>query len=223
MLTRCFAALAVSLVAVSSLGAPQQVPFVSIVDNPTRPASTIDNHFGASDGFQILTHKEHPAHKLRIKKHDLDSVDVDSNGRESVKKYCEGATSGFTGYLSTDNDKKHFFFAYFESRSNPREDPLVMWLNGGPGCSSMTGLFMELGPCRVSDSGNSTVKNEYSWTEAANVFFLDQPIGVGFSWAEGAKANGTFAASEDIYAFISIWYKYFPESQQLPFSIAGES
>lgn len=176
-----------------------------------------------SDDFHVLKHDAHPKYSLRLKKHDLGSLESDEIGEESVKKYCNGATSGYTGYLSTDNNKKHLYFAYFESRSNPSEDPLVMWLNGGPGCSSMTGLFMELGPCRVNAQGNGTIKNEYSWIEAANVFFLDQPIGVGFSWAETEKAKGTFAASEDIYAFMSIWYKHFPDSQQLPFSIAGES
>lgn len=194
-----------------------QVPFSTLSSEKHAPSPEDD------DKFHVLTSEVHPKYKLRILKQDADELDLGTNKGESVKKYCEGATSGYTGYLSTDNDSKHFFFAYFDSRSNPREDPLVMWLNGGPGCSSMTGLFMELGPCRVSDAGNSTVKNEHSWIEAANVFFLDQPIGVGFSWSKTAKANGTFAASEDIYAFISIWYKHFPESHELPFSIAGES
>lgn len=83
---------------------------------------------------------------------------------------------------------------------------------------------MELGPCRVNDEGTGTTKNEHSWTETASVFFLDQPIGVGFSYSsKGDHANGTLAASEDIYAFMSIWYHHFPESRKLPFNIAGES
>jgi cathepsin A (carboxypeptidase C) len=49
-----------------------------------------------------------------------------------------------SGYLDIDEDK-HFFFWFFESRSKPKEDPLVLWLNGGPGGSSMLGLLMELG------------------------------------------------------------------------------
>lgn len=53
----------------------------------------------------------------------------------------------------------------------------------GPGCSSSLGLFMELGPCRVT-SENSTAPNHDSWNTNANVFFVDQPIGVGFSYAE---------------------------------------
>jgi carboxypeptidase C (cathepsin A) len=108
------------------------------------------------------------------------------------------------GYLTSG--PKHFYFAYFESRSNPASDPLVLWLNGGPGCSSMMGLFMELGPCIVNEGGESARENPHSWINAASVFFLDQPIGVGFSYSTNESApggqGGTFAASEDIYAFM---------------------
>jgi cathepsin A (carboxypeptidase C) len=54
-----------------------------------------------------------------------------------------------TGYLSTENDTKHFYFAYFESRASPEKDPLLMWINGGPGCSSMMGLLMEQGTSQI--------------------------------------------------------------------------
>jgi cathepsin A (carboxypeptidase C) len=89
-----------------------------------------------------------------------------------------------------------------------------------------TMLILLPGPCRVNEYGNGTTKNPYSWIEAANVFFLDQPIGVGFSYASGPNAghsNGSFAAAEDVYAFMRLWYAHFPESQEKPFSISGES
>jgi len=84
---------------------------------------------------------------------------------------------------------------------------------------------MELGPCTVNEGGKSARENPNSWIEAANVFFLDQPIGVGFSYStnESDIHGGTFAASEDIYAFMRLWYTAFPEAKTLPFSIAGES
>ena len=63
---------------------------------------------------------------------------------------------------------------------------MIFWINGGPGCSSALGLFMELGPCRVvQDDGEIKLKyHPQSWNEYANVFFVDQPVGVGFSYAE---------------------------------------
>lgn len=87
------------------------------------------------------------------------------------------------------------------------------------------GLLMELGPCAIDEGGKTTHENKDSWINAANIFFLDQPIGVGFSYSDNPDdhANGTFAASEDVYVFMDLWYKLFPEARKLPFSIAGES
>jgi carboxypeptidase C (cathepsin A) len=190
-----------------------QVPFQNSLSVPL-----------AGSGVRVLTHESHPEHSLSIKAHTANDFSTKKDGT-TLMDICPGATSGYTGYLNSGS--KHFYFAYFESRSNPAEDPLVLWLNGGPGCSSMTGLFMELGPCTVNDGGESARENPYSWIEAANIFFLDQPIGVGFSYDTNKSAHGgeggTFAASEDIYAFMRLWYKAFPDSKSLPFSIAGES
>lgn len=171
-----------------------------------------------------VTHEAHPRHSLSITAHRGSNVDTQGGGnRPNILDVCPGATNGYTGYLNSGD--KHFYFAYFESRSQPEQDPLVMWINGGPGCSSMMGLLMELGPCAVDEGGETAHENKDSWINAASIFFLDQPIGVGFSYSSNPSdhANGTFAASEDIYAFMRLWYKAFPEAQSLPFSIAGES
>jgi carboxypeptidase C (cathepsin A) len=136
---------------------------------------TYDSLGSSSDstGIRILTHEAHPDHSLTIKAHGPSDPSIKSDV-PTVGDICPGATSGYTGYLN--HGDKHFYFAYFESRSKPKEDPLVLWLNGGPGCSSMTGLFMELGPCTVNDDGESARENPHSWISAANVFFLDQPV-----------------------------------------------
>jgi carboxypeptidase C (cathepsin A) len=130
MLISSLAALLPALAAATSI----QEVFPASLD--TNPSST---------QYKILTHKSHPNHKLRIQSHTGATGSHIHNDRESISKYCAGATSGYTGYLSTENDTKHFYFAYFESRSSPDEDPLLMWINGGPGCSSMMGLLMEQG------------------------------------------------------------------------------
>jgi cathepsin A (carboxypeptidase C) len=179
----------------------------------------------SDDSYTIVTHEQHPNHTLRLRPHNaLDTLSLHASGDESISAYCEGATSGYTGYLTSGD--KHFYFAYFESRSSPKDDPLLMWINGGPGCSSMMGLLMEQGPCRVNKHGNGTTANNFSWIETSNMFFLDQPIGVGFSYDSGTPpghANGTLAAAEDIYAFMQLWYQQFPKSQEQSFSISGES
>ena len=98
---------------------------------------------------------------------------------------------------------------------------MVLWLNGGPGCSSLTGLFMELGPSFI-DKDRKARYNPYSWNSNASVIFLDQPVNVGFSYSDGSVSN-TAAAGKDVYALLTLFFKQFPEYATQDFHIAGES
>ncbi|OCH89480.1 serine carboxypeptidase [Obba rivulosa] len=141
--------------------------------------------------------------------------------RIKQSSFCDGSVRAYTGYI--DKEARHIFFYFFESRDNPEKDDVIFWTNGGPGCSSATGLFMELGPCRVNTPNNVTY-NPYSWNEHANVFFVDQPIGVGFSYAEhGEFVDNTLDAAKDIAAFVAIFFEHFPKLKGRAFHMAGES
>ncbi|KAJ7151045.1 Alpha/Beta hydrolase protein [Mycena filopes] len=138
-------------------------------------------------------------------------------------KLCEPSVKQYSGYIDVAKDK-HMFFWFFESRSSPSSDPLVLWMNGGPGDSSANGLLFELGPCSIADNGRTTTRNPHSWTNNANVIFLDQPVDVGFSFADpGASVKGCAEAAKDVYAFLQLFLEQFPEYSKLPFHVAGES
>ncbi|KAG8915829.1 hypothetical protein FRC01_003494 [Tulasnella sp. 417] len=141
--------------------------------------------------------------------------------RVKSPRLCDPSVQQYSGYLDTDDDK-HFFFWFFESRQNPSEAPLVMWLNGGPGCSSSCGLLMELGPCSVIKEGREVAYNKYGWNEYANMIFLDQPVNVGFSYSNTSVTDSPTAA-EDVYAFLQLFFKAYPKYGSAPFSIAAES
>ena len=148
------------------------------------------------------------AFNLRTKK-----VDPKKLGVDKVKQY--------SGYLDNEEDDKHLFYWFFESRNDPKHDPVVLWLNGGPGCSSLTGLFMELGPSSINEK-REVKYNPHSWNANASVIFLDQPVNVGYSYS-GGSVSDTVAAGKDVYALLTLFFKQFPEYAKQPFHISGES
>lgn len=102
-------------------------------------------------------------------------------GKDGVCETTPGVNS-YSGYIDLAPDQ-HMFFWFFESRRDPTNDDLTLWLNGGPGSDSLIGLFNELGPCRIS-SELKDHDNPYSWTNVSNMLFLSQPVGTGFSYKE---------------------------------------
>lgn len=131
----------------------------------------------------------------------------------------------WTGTIDVTNTRRLFFWA-FESRNDPANDPVIVWMNGGPGSSSMTGAFTEMGACMLWNDTDVPVPNPWSWNNNATVVFLDQPAGVGFSTvAEGAKAPGKDAdGAEDFQEFLNILFRdVFPEKAKLPIHITAES
>lgn len=128
-----------------------------------------------------------------------------------------------TGYFDINEKDKHLFFWFFESRNDPENDPVILWLNGGPGCSSMTGLFFELGPSSINGTTLTPVYNPYSWNSNASVIFLEQPVGVGYSYADESTVSSTKEAAEDVFAFLELFFTKFNTFAENKFHIAGES
>lgn len=159
----------------------------------------------ASSDFTTLWHPELPRYGVRIKK----------------SHFCDGSVNAYTGYI--DVEARHLFFYFFESRRDPSADDVVFWTNGGPGGASSLGLFTELGPC-ILENSTATKYNPYSWNEYANVFFIEQPVGVGFSYADhGESVDTTEEAAKDIAAFVAIFFNHFTEYKGRALHLAGES
>merc|ERR1711871_373510 len=125
----------------------------------------------------------------------------------------------FAGYLPVSGDK-FLFHWYHEATSAPSSKPVVLWLNGGPGCSSLGGMFTELGPYVLDENLNITY-NPFAWNKAANILFMEQPAGVGFSYPGGARNDSLTA--DDTYEGLVQFFASHPELANRPFYVAGES
>ncbi|KAL4624345.1 lysosomal protective protein isoform X1 [Arapaima gigas] len=112
----------------------------------------------------------------------------------------------YSGYLSIA-ENKHLHYWFVESQGNPENDPLVLWLNGGPGCSSLDGFLTEHGPFLI-----------------ANMLYLESPAGVGFSYSDDKQyATNDTEVSMNNYLALKQFFQLFPEYKNNEFFITGES
>ncbi|KAI0771274.1 alpha/beta-hydrolase [Trametes elegans] len=128
-----------------------------------------------------------------------------------------------SGYVDVGKNMSMWFW-FFEARNSPETAPFTLWLNGGPGCSSMIGLFQENGPCQVNPDNQTTVLNPYSWNNVSNVIYIDQPIGTGFSYGT-VDVNRTSAAAPAIWTAFQLLFESneFAKYQSREFVFATES
>ncbi|XP_010549305.1 PREDICTED: serine carboxypeptidase-like 45 isoform X2 [Tarenaya hassleriana] len=132
----------------------------------------------------------------------------------------------YSGYVTVDDKKQRALFYYFaEAEADPASKPLVLWLNGGPGCSSLgVGAFSENGPFRPK--GPILVKNEHSWNKEANMLYLETPVGVGFSYSTDSSSyegvNDKITARDNL-VFLQRWFLKFPQYLNRSLFITGES
>ncbi|KAL1189341.1 Serine carboxypeptidase-like 8 [Cardamine amara subsp. amara] len=135
-----------------------------------------------------------------------------------------------TGYIGIgEKEEVQFFYYFIKSENNPKEDPLLIWLNGGPGCSCLGGIFFENGPVGLkfevyNGSAPSLFSTTYSWTKMANIIFLDQPVGSGYSYSRTPmeKTSDTSEVKR-IHEFIQKWLSNHPQFYSNPFYVVGDS
>lgn len=141
----------------------------------------------------------------------------------SIPDQGEFKSSNYGGYLPVAQDRQAYFYLV-ESENNPATDPVVLWLTGGPGCSSFMAMYTEMGPYTFVD-GSKLELNPYRWTTNATMLWLDSPAGVGFS-TDPNEATTTWTdemAAEYNYEFIKQFFKTFPQFRKNVFHITGES
>ena len=130
----------------------------------------------------------------------------------------------YSGYLSTKIKSNELFYVYMPSQNSPSTSPLLLWLNGGPGCSSLFGMLAEIGPITSDNFSGKFKINENSWNKIANILFIEQPAGVGFSkavdpeflWTDDVTADNLMYAIKD-------FLNSFEDLKDRSFYVSGES
>ncbi|XP_075478974.1 serine carboxypeptidase 1-like [Primulina tabacum] len=134
--------------------------------------------------------------------------------------------SQYSGYVTVDPTAGRALFYWLTESEDSSTKPLVLWLNGGPGCSSIgAGAMTELGPFRVNPDGKTLWYNKNAWNNLANIIFLESPAGVGFSYSNTSSdyITGDKKTAADSYTFLINWLERFPEYKTRDFYITGES
>ncbi|KAI8995399.1 serine carboxypeptidase [Trametes punicea] len=121
-------------------------------------------------------------------------------------------------------DNESLWFWFFAARNDSDSAPLTLWLNGGPGSSSMIGLFQENGPCRITNDSAGVTLNPYSWNNVSNMLYLDQPVGTGFSHGE-TNVGTSQQAAQAVWKFLQIFFAdtRFAKYQKADFALWTES
>lgn len=131
----------------------------------------------------------------------------------------------FSGFLDIEGTTKQIHYLFFEAQENAADAPVLIWFNGGPGCSSMLGFMQENGPFRIESGGTTFHESEYSWNRETNLLYIEQPAGVGFSYCNNVKdcSFDDHKSGQDNLTVVLEWFNKFPEYQNNDLFISGES
>lgn len=155
---------------------------------------------------------------------------------ESIAGRAKQDFESYSGYVNISTAPDYLFYWFVSAREGSETAPLIIWTNGGPGCTSMEGATTETGPFSLFDikescsgpegqcdySGQLST-NAYSWNAHANVLYLDQPKNVGYSFGYGEGVKSSVEAANDFITFYQKWLLLFPEFVGREVIIAGES
>lgn len=133
---------------------------------------------------------------------------------------------GYTGFITVNKQfNSNLFFWFVPSLNDPENDPVILWMQGGPGTSSLLGFFSEHGPYSLSVEGTDPKFRELTWAQRFSMLYVDQPVGTGYSFTESPAgyARNQTDVGRDLLEFVQQFFTLFSELAQNEFYLAGES
>ncbi|XP_078519630.1 putative serine carboxypeptidase CPVL isoform X3 [Lissotriton helveticus] len=131
----------------------------------------------------------------------------------------------YSGYFTVNKTyNSNLFFWFFPAQVEPENAPLLLWLQGGPGGTSLFGLFVEHGPYVVNKNLTLSAR-KYPWTSHYSLIYIDNPVGTGFSFTDDDRgfAKDQVDVGRDLYSALIQFLQIFPEYQKNDFYATGES
>ncbi|XP_045683966.1 probable serine carboxypeptidase CPVL isoform X2 [Phyllostomus hastatus] len=131
----------------------------------------------------------------------------------------------YCGFLTVNKTyNSNLFFWFFPAKMQSSTAPLVVWLQGGPGSSSLFGLFMENGPFAVTKNLTLYLR-DFAWTSTLSMLYIDNPVGAGFSFTDDPQgyASNEDDVARDLFSALMQFFQLFPEFQENDFYITGQS
>nr|APR64442.1 Serine carboxypeptidase precursor family protein [Populus tomentosa] len=182
------------------------------------PKSEVNVIDGGDDGVGAISES---GYNKRIVERKFRFPNVVGDEEESFTVDDLGHHAGYYN-IEHSHDARMFYF-FFESRTS-KKDPVVIWLTGGPGCSSELAMFYENGPYTIANN-LSLVRNEYGWDKVSNLLYVDQPTGTGYSYSSDRRdiRHNEGGVSNDLYDFLQAFFEEHPELAENDFYITGES
>ncbi|XP_022777171.1 serine carboxypeptidase-like 44 [Durio zibethinus] len=132
----------------------------------------------------------------------------------------------FAGHIDVDEKAGRSLFYYFvEAEKDPMNQPLTIWLTGGPGCSSVGDAFASVGPFITTNNARGLQRNLLSWNKVSNLLFIDSPIGSGWSYSNTSSdyTNGDDSTNKNLFTFMLKWYEKYPDFKSRDLYLAGSS
>jgi vitellogenic carboxypeptidase-like protein len=132
----------------------------------------------------------------------------------------------FSGYLTVNKDyNSNMFFWFFPAQNGNKPDtPVMLWLQGGPGASSLFGLFTEVGPIYI-DGNNNIQLRPVTWNKNYHLLFIDNPVCTGYSFTsnDSGYARSQDDVARDLYSALTQFFQIYTDYANNPFIVTGES
>ncbi|CAF1384256.1 unnamed protein product [Adineta ricciae] len=131
----------------------------------------------------------------------------------------------FSGYLTVNKQyNSNMFFWFFPAQNGNRSAPVLLWLQGGPGATSLFGLFVENGPIQVNDAGQLSQRS-ITWNSMYHLLYIDNPVGTGYSFtgSDQGYARTQDDVARDLYSALTQFFQIYTDYANNPFYVTGES